>query len=408
MIRTSCILSYNLGIIPCNCVVIVKRHCWLHQVSQLFQKTGKMVLMEITLLVGSTHKCAIILIPTCFLFSTSSDFQQVSSCQVNTLCFSLLSPRLWKATQGLSTLKLMVRFIFRTLSSVRIHLSLANLQNLLALCIPLVCTVSITWSLQLEMRSGDSLKSKCNHIYIQLFENYKKNIGWWQTFYFRTLSRCWAKQGDAKLEKHSCHSSAGVETAMTLIGSYLGYSAGNLWVQLQWLSQKGQKLALRITASLGKKAKANLVHKDGVTHVCVGAQHSSHGSAHGTLQRCLQSRQKLSAGLWDELEGRNLTSNKTGCAKSYWGTDLCACLARHHSAPHEHSKTAVVKSLPVECCPWPQPEPQRSLAGVCSGTSGCPAFDQKVSWAESLKLYIFQGFREVFLFHSVDIKCLDL
>lgn len=56
--------------------------------------------MEITLLGGSTQKCAIILIPTCFLFSTSSDFQQVSSCQVNTLCFNLLSPRLWKSNTG--------------------------------------------------------------------------------------------------------------------------------------------------------------------------------------------------------------------------------------------------------------------------------------------------------------------
>ena len=38
-------------------------------------------------------KFMILLILTCFLFSISSDFQEVRSCQVNMLCSSLLSPR---------------------------------------------------------------------------------------------------------------------------------------------------------------------------------------------------------------------------------------------------------------------------------------------------------------------------
>lgn len=66
---------------------------------------------------------------------------------------------------------------------------------------------------------------------------------------------------------------------------------------------------------------------------------------------------------------------------------LWAYSAWHYSVPDEHSKTTV-KSLPVVFWPWPQPEPQKSLAGVCSGTSRCPACDQKALLVKSLKWYI--------------------
>lgn len=61
---------------------------------------------------------------------------------------------------------------------------------------------------------------------------------------------------------------------------------------------------------------------------------------------------------------------------------LWAFLAWRYSAPDKHSKTAG-KSLPVVFCPWPRPEPQRSLAGVGSGISRCPAFDPKMLLAAS-------------------------
>lgn len=53
------------------------------------------------------------------------------------------------------------------------------------------------------------------------------------------------------------------------VGFYLGYSAGNLWVHLQRISEVGQKRTLRIPARLAKKAKADLQHIHSIANICV-------------------------------------------------------------------------------------------------------------------------------------------
>lgn len=86
--------------------------------------------------------------------------------------------------------------------------------------------------------------------------------------------------------------------------------------------------------------------------------------------------EELSAGLWDELVGRNLTSNKV---VSWHRTEEMAIniLGLALVSSRWRIWCCKIRVIPGQSCFWPQLKPQRSPAGVCSGTSRCPGFNQK-------------------------------